>query len=99
MDNSKDKQCQVCQQAASVLYILPCYHTLCQGCLQTHGEGDKNITCRVCGAKYGISGDSQTSSVEDIPAKCVVEDYSNSYVLLKSRIFQSKMLFNFKNRV
>lgn len=41
MDNSKDKQCQVCQQAASVLYILPCYHTLCQGCLQTHGEGDK----------------------------------------------------------
>lgn len=69
MDNSKDKQCQVCQQAASVLYILPCYHTLCQGCLQTHGEGDKNITCRVCGAKYGISGDSQTSSVEDIPAE------------------------------
>lgn len=70
MDNSKNEKCQVCQQAASVLYILPCNHTLCQECLQRHGENDKNITCRVCGAKYGISEDSPTSSLKDNPAKC-----------------------------
>lgn len=69
MDNSKNGKCQICQQTASVLYIPPCCHTHCQKCLQRHGEDDKNITCRACGAKYSILEDSQTSPLEDSPAK------------------------------